>query len=316
MFWRSINGSPNSCRKAMKKYLIILIILSFLQVGCDNENSQNNKSINKKDSLNSKTASKQSEPEFPNVSYHLISVKENIAWLKALNPGDTLNTLMLLNCVDKKHLLKQDTLVVPDSIVANIGLYSPFPPAIAALQPVNKIILVSYPAGAFSIYEKGKLIRWGATSLGKKSTPTPTGLFFTNWKAKKTTSTVDDEWVMEWYFNLDNKEGVSLHEYELPGYPASHSCMRLSEADAFWIYNWANQWILSDKHSIAAYGTPVIIYGTYPFGQRKPRYKLASDGKALQITQTELTSVVNEYIPLITKRQTERDSVVKMNSGI
>jgi len=35
-----------------------------------------------------------------------------------------------------------------------------------------------------------------------------------------------------------NKRGHSFHQYELPGHPASHGCIRLLERDATWIYDW------------------------------------------------------------------------------
>jgi lipoprotein-anchoring transpeptidase ErfK/SrfK len=95
-------------------------------------------------------------------------------------------------------------------------------------------LLISYPIEAFGAYEQGKLVRWGPTSLGKKSTKTPTGLFFTNWKSKETISTEDSSWILKWYFNLVNSTGVSIHQYGLPGYPASHACARLYEEDAKW----------------------------------------------------------------------------------
>jgi hypothetical protein len=59
--------------------------------------------------------------------------------------------------------------------------------------------------------------------MGEKH-KTPTGLFFTNWKAEETTSTFDDVG-----FALQHRiNSVGWHQYSLP-YPASHSCLRLQE---------------------------------------------------------------------------------------
>ncbi|RPI72970.1 MAG: hypothetical protein EHM47_07060, partial [Ignavibacteriales bacterium] len=110
--------------------------------------------------------------------------------------------------------------------------YSPFPKHAEILDSVKKILIYSYPIQAFAAYEFGTLVRWGPTSLGKRSTPTPTGLFHTNWKAKRTISTVDSTWVLPWAFNLDNFAGVSIHQFDLPGYPASHACARMLDTDA------------------------------------------------------------------------------------
>jgi hypothetical protein len=245
-------------------------------------------------------------------NFYLLDVKENLTWLSSLKSNDTLNVLLLLNRVDQDHLLRQDTLVMPDKIYANLNLYCPFPEIIEPLKTIHKIIFVSRYAQAFAVYEKGLRVRWGAASLGKESTPTPAGLYFTNWKAKKTTSTVNRSWVLEWSFNLDNYKGISMHEFSLPGYPASHSCIRLFRDDANWLYYWADQWILSEYTNIAAYGTPVIVYGSYPFDEIKPWHRLATNNKALRVTKKDILMESDKYLPLIRKRQYQRDSVALM----
>lgn len=205
--------------------------------------------------------------------------------------------LYRLNRRDLKHLKSGDSVVVPtthDSILA----YSPFPHHIDGLDSVAKLIAVSRRVQAFGLYEHGRLVRWGPTSTGKKSTPTPEGLYHTNWKSKETHSTVDETWVMKWYFNLDNMEGISMHEYDLPGYPASHSCVRLLADDAEWIYHWADQWQLTpDRSHVAVNGTPVIIFGNYQYGKTPPWKILASDPHATQITTEELKRAISTYLP-------------------
>jgi hypothetical protein len=176
---------------------------------------------------------------------------------------------------------------------------------------VPKILIFSYPVQAFAAYEYGTLVRWGPTSLGKRSTPTPTGLYFTNWKAKETISTVNEEWVLPWAFNIDNFNGISIHQFELPGYPASHSCARLLEADAEWIYYWADQWILTkDGEKIRAYGTPVIIYGKYDFHSPRPWKLLYENKDADKIKPEELNEVIKKELPVIIQRKDQRDSLL------
>ena len=69
-----------------------------------------------------------------------------------------------------------------------------------------------------------------------------------------------------WYFNISNKGGVAMHQYFLPGYPASHSCIRMYEEDAKWIFDWAQQWEISeDGATVIKNGTPVLLFGTYNF---------------------------------------------------
>ena len=88
----------------------------------------------------------------------------------------------------------------------------------------------------FGAYETGRLAYWGPVSTGRAETPTPSGLFHLTWKAKSRRSTDNAEWILNWYFNFINSRGVSFHEFELPGRPASHACVRLLPRDAQWLY--------------------------------------------------------------------------------
>jgi hypothetical protein len=245
------------------------------------------------------------------VNYHLLSLKDTINWLNGLAPGGTLNALLVLNRVDFKHLVRLDSMVMPDTIDVDLKLYAPFPNHIDSLLHVRKILLISYNAQAFGAYENGVLVKWGAVSMGKKSTPTPLGLYFTNWKSKETISTVNSDWVMKWYFNIDNFKGVSIHEFDLPGYPASHSCIRLSQHDAKWFYYWANQWILSSNTMISAYGTPVFIYGSFPFEKKKPWLGLSENRLVLRTKESKNAVIPDSFITLILKRQEFRDSIIE-----
>lgn len=208
-----------------------------------------------------------------------------------------------LNRIDARHRFNPDTLIIPDTFVNDLLAYSPFPKQVKVLDSVNKFVLFSYPIQAFVVYENGKQIRWGATSMGSKIHPTPGGLHFTNWKSKRAISTVKDTWILPWNFNIANRAGVGWHEYEMPGYPASHSCLRLHEDDAKWLYDFANQWILNSKQQLVAKGTPVIVHGKYPFGERRPWLNLLDDPKANNITEEQMTEIVQPHLSEILKQQ-------------
>lgn len=225
---------------------------------------------------------------------------------------DSQRTIILaLNRIDYQNIPIKDTLIVPDTFLTDLFLYSPFPKEMKLLDSIPRILLFSYPIEAFAAYDSGRLIRWGPTSMGKRSTPTPTGLFHTNWKAKETVSTDNEEWILPWYFNLENKRGVSLHQFELPGHPASHACARLRGEDAEWIYYWAEQWIVTDDgESVIAYGTPVIIFGEYDFKEKPPWKAMAVNPDTAKYTEPELENIIKEYMPAIKERQEVRDSVI------
>lgn len=234
----------------------------------------------------------------------LYTMENSKMWLDA-NKADTtkLEIVTALNRVDGNNISKLDSIIVPSDFTGDLAYYLPFPLEVASLKDVTKIIIFSYPTQSFAAYENGSLVYSGATNMGRKKDPTPTGLFFTNWKAEQTTSTFNDEWDLKWNFNIENKLGVGFHEYELPGYPASHSCLRLQEKDAKYLYNWADQWILKDKENVAVKGTPVLVFGSYAFDGKKPWLQLANDPKALQISESEMDSQTGTYLTKILAEQ-------------
>jgi len=239
------------------------------------------------------------------ISYQLIISKDSVKKIvKSLDSLQT-NIVMVVNRVDKQNLLKLDTLLLPLNLKEHIFNYLPFSVEVPYLKDINKIIFFSYPSQTFAAYEKGKLVYTGSTSMGRKKDKTPTGLFYANWKAEETTSTFNDEWNLKWNFNIENDSGIGWHLYAMPGYPASHSCLRLTIADAQYLYQWADEWTLKGTDSVLAKGTPVIVFGSYPFGSSKPWFQLSAQAKALEITPPAIEALVKPHLTDILARQAE-----------
>lgn len=220
-----------------------------------------------------------------------------------------LTTIVALNRVDKNTFASVDTLLIPDQFDDDFLAYSPFPYTLSSAKDVKKLAIFSYPIQAYGLYENGELVKWGPSSMGSKQHKTPEGLYFCNWKGEEVISTFDDEWVLRWNFNIENQEGIGWHQYQLPGTPASHSCLRLLEADAKWMFDWADEWILADKETVKAKGTPVIVYGSYDFEGRKPWLNLAKNSHANDISTETLNEIVGKYQAEILKEQKNRDAV-------
>jgi hypothetical protein len=180
-----------------------------------------------------------------------------------------LAVLEKLNRADLKHLSRLEKLVIP-SEWRDEADYSPFPVEYAAAAAEPKLLIVDQPSQAFAAYEYGRLVHWGPTSTGRKAKPTPAGRYHLNWRARSRTSTLSGEWRLNWYFNFHNLRGLAFHEFDLPGMPASHACVRLLARDAMWIYNWGQSWKLDGNGKLAAPGTPVIILGNYDFTAPPP----------------------------------------------
>ncbi len=102
--------------------------------------------------------------------------------------------ILALNRLDSKSKWNADTLVVPAKIDTTLMAYSPFPMQLDVLSGVKKFVIFSYPIQAYAVYSNGSLVKWGPTSMGKKSAQTTRGLTFANWKKKLSISTVSSEW--------------------------------------------------------------------------------------------------------------------------
>lgn len=249
-------------------------------------------------------------PRPVNYSFRIVKGAKTLKLLDSLYGKEGRNVILTLNRLDEKNLRYGDTLLVPDTI-AHLMSYSPFPYYLETASSIPKLLLVSRYVQAFAAYQNGVLIKWGPVSSGRKSKPTPAGLFHMNWKSRETISTIDDEWILPYYFNFQNMEGVALHQYDLPGYPASHACVRLLEKDAIWVYYWAEQWIVSkDGESVRAYGTPIIVFDEYPFGKRRPWRNLLDNPDAVTVSEEKLNELLERYRPTIWLRLEQRNQVL------
>ncbi|MFY7740440.1 MAG: L,D-transpeptidase [Flavobacterium sp.] len=239
------------------------------------------------------------------VSYTMENTK---IWLKQ-NADDSskVEIVTAINRTDRANLSKLDSLVIPSDFDGDVVYYLPFPLQVDYLKDVAKVLIFSYPTQTFGAYENGVLTYSGPTNMGTKKDKTPLGLFFTNWKAEKTTSTFDDEWELKWNFNIENKLGVGFHEYSLPGLPVSHSCLRLLEKDAKFLYEWADEWILDDKEEIKVKGTPVIVFGNYTYDEPKPWLQLIKNPKIISISVDEIEKQTTPFLKEILEQQKIRE---------
>ncbi len=201
-----------------------------------------------------------------------------------------LEIIEMLNRRDPEHLIRADPpipgLVVPATWPEGGLAYSPFPSWWPAADAYPKAIAVHQPAQAFAAYEHGQLVRWGPVSTGRKETPTPSGQFNLTWRARSRRSTDNQDWLLEWYFNIVNARGISFHLFDLPGYPASHACVRLLRRDAEWLYRWGEQWVLDDSgRTVMTAGTPVLIIGVYEYGAPPPWIAIEALGSPLKLPE-------------------------------
>jgi hypothetical protein len=102
-------------------------------------------------------------------------------------------------------------------------------PQVAPFGPVT--IIVSLKAQRAYAYRNGVPIGVSSVSTGKAGHETPTGIFVILQKEIDHKSSLYDDAPMPYMQRL-TWDGIALHAGNLPGYPASHGCIRLPAAFA------------------------------------------------------------------------------------
>jgi len=99
---------------------------------------------------------------------------------------------------------------------------------------VNHVI-VSLADQRLYAYHDQQLVAWSKISSGRPGHETPTGTFTVSEKDVDHHSNLYNNAPMPYFMRLTD-EGVGMHAGELPGYPASHGCVRLPLAMARELY--------------------------------------------------------------------------------
>jgi len=222
--------------------------------------------------------------------------------------------LAKINRLDLRRLNRRGSLVAPTRPVHILDC-SPFPRFLPEAANWPKLVLVSRRVQAFAAYESGQLVRWGPTSTGVKEQPTPENLYFTSWKSRRKTSSLDRSWVMPWYVNLHTSMGVAFHQYAMPGRPFSHGCIRLLKDDAVWMYRWTDNWVPNeDRVTARVFGTPVIVFGNYDYDNTPPWQLLPKDSRATDVTTEDLAPLLGKYGVVIEQRARAREEYFRQRA--
>lgn len=292
-------------KKSAGFLLVIALSIFVFQCKKDENSSPKNETQSKNNSTNAEKEIVEPEVVVKYSAFVLPKKKKDSAMSVFLEKysKDEQYTILALNRLDDKDRWRADTLIIPDKLDQDFLIYSIFPKQIKALSEVKKMVFFSYKFHAFAAYENGILKKWGPSSLGKENSPTNKGLTYTNWKSEMATSTVNSSWKLGWNFNIYNHDGIGWHQYDLPGYHASHSCLRLLDEDAKWLYTFADQWVLGDNgNKVLAKGTPVMVFGDAEF-KTKPWRNLLKNPDANKISVEEIEATFKPSLPEILKEQ-------------
>ena len=108
------------------------------------------------------------------------------------------------------------------------------------------LLTINLTAQRIMVYRDGALIAASSISTGSAGRDTPTGVFTILEKKVTHRSSTYDNAPMPFMQRLTSK-GIAIHAGDLPGYPASHGCIRLPNEFAKLLYG------------VTELGTPVMI---------------------------------------------------------
>lgn len=243
---------------------------------------------------------------FPEIKYRKFEFHSKLEKDRFLDSVSKLSTaaktiLQILNRKQWNYIVGSKEILVPEIFTDNRLVYSIFPTYYEGARKLPKLIMVSARYQALACYEHGNLVKFAPVNSGKEKTQTYPGRYALTFRQRTRLSSLDSNWVMHYYFNFHPDAGMALHQFEMPGYPASHSCLRMLESDAAWIYNWGQG---SQKDSsgkiIRLSGTPLIIIDFYPFGAEYRPWMEITSNKSLKLELPPDPMAVDEpLIPIV-----------------
>ena len=163
-----------------------------------------------------------------------------------------------------------DTVIMPSSLERDLRAYSVFPQWYEAGRAIEKIVFISNKWQSYACYSYGELVRFAAANTGEEGKPTFPGRYAVNWKQRFRISSLDSTWKLPFTVNFHQYAGSAFHQFEMPGRPVSHSCVRQFLTDAEWLFTWVRQAKRdTNGRPIKFTGTPVIILDMFDYGRRR-----------------------------------------------
>jgi lipoprotein-anchoring transpeptidase ErfK/SrfK len=178
-------------------------------------------------------------------NYHCYKVKRGDSWKNLFTNPEERDVVMRVNRTDRLHPGMR--IAIPNNIKTDNNLLNYAPMSNKIDPPGNKTIIVSLSKLAFGAYnENGNLEYWGPVSGGKGYCPdirrkctSPIGSFAIYSKQGagcKSTKFPVGRGGAPMPYCMFFHGGFALHgSYDVPGYNASHGCIRLFVNDAKWL---------------------------------------------------------------------------------
>lgn len=194
-------------------------------------------------------------------AYRKVDTIQNIAY----------RAFITVNRKDLHYFRVGDTVIIPSILSPNLTDYSIFPAEYHAVDSLPKIIIVSNAWQSYACYEYGKLVRFAACNTGEERKATFPGKYALNWRHILRKSSLNSSWILPYTWNFHLHAGSAFHQFDMPGRPVSHSCIRQFRDDARWLFYWgegAKRDTIKRRY-IPFSGTPVIILDMFDFSRKK-----------------------------------------------
>ena len=264
------------------------------------------------------------EKRFPRITYHTLAVSTKRVldsvrrtFAKSKETWSNYRVLTLLNRKDIQYVRLNDTLVLPDTIIKDLRAYSVFPQYWPGGDTVAKAVFISNTWQSYACYAHGELVRFAACNAGEERKPTLPGRYAVYWRDKKRISSLDSTWILPFTVNFHLQAGSAFHQFDMPGRPVSHSCVRQFLSDAEWLYRWVRTArVDSVKHQfIPMTGTPVVILDIFDFSRRRggPWLELRSNTHVMVELPKDIYSVEEALIPISQIPKEVRGSLRNVN---
>lgn len=301
---------------ALHQRLLVVIAFCIALVSCSNpdplpeerEQARQDSIVQVRETLRAARADSLSK-RFPKISYYRLPITttellDSVRRTFARRPETWKHyrVLTLLNRKDIQYVRKGDTLVLPDTVIDDLRAYSVFPQYWPEGDTIPKAVFISNTWQAYACYERGELVRFAACNSGEERKPTFPGRYAVTWRHPRRISSLDSTWILPFTVNFHLQAGSAFHQFDMPGRPVSHSCVRQFLSDAEWLYKWVRTARVDStrRRYMPWSGTPVVILDVFDFRRRRggPWLELTSNTPVGVELPRDLYAVEEALIPI------------------